>query len=113
MSANVRSAFEQQLEICKNFLRNNDRTPDTPYTTFHHRDLWMKNFLIKRGIQLNAISLLNKPGLFCPDFSLIKADFIRKKKIFSYPIESYISHTEKRASNIVTNTNGSFTNYIP
>lgn len=51
MSGNIRSAIEQQMEISKEFLKSNDRVPDTPYTTFYHRDLWMKNIMIKRGTQ--------------------------------------------------------------
>lgn len=57
MSQNWRSAFEEQLKISKEFLKSNDRIPDSPYTTFYHRDLWMKNIMIKRGIKITCILL--------------------------------------------------------
>lgn len=48
----MRTAFEFQLEIGKEFFENNERSSDTPYATFRHNDVWIKNFMIKRGIAI-------------------------------------------------------------
>lgn len=45
----MRAKIGDYMNICKEFLRKTERTPDTPYTTFYHRDLWTKNFMIKRA----------------------------------------------------------------
>lgn len=54
--AHVRSAFENQLEISKEFWRKEKPNPDTPYATFAHKDIHIKNFMLKRGKQLFQIT---------------------------------------------------------
>lgn len=54
MSVNVRAAIENQLEMIRDF-ENDEHTLDTPYTTFHHRDMHMKNILVKRGMSIGCI----------------------------------------------------------
>lgn len=38
------------MEYSKAFLRKNGRVQDSPYTTIYHRDLWVKNLLIKDAL---------------------------------------------------------------
>lgn len=64
MSSHVRSAFEFQLDIGKKFVENNERSPDTPYTTFHHNDVWIKNFMTKRGMPF-IICLMTMTVISC------------------------------------------------
>lgn len=47
MPKNMQNTFGRQLEECKKYLRKSNRTQDTPYTTFYHKDLWVKNIMIK------------------------------------------------------------------
>lgn len=47
MPKNMQKAIERQLEDCKKYMRTTNRTQDTPYTTFYHKDLWVKNIMIK------------------------------------------------------------------
>ncbi|XP_031638919.1 uncharacterized protein LOC116351033 [Contarinia nasturtii] len=48
MPKSVQIAIKDLIKLCKNLLRNQNRIPDTPYTTFYHTDLWSKNILIKK-----------------------------------------------------------------
>lgn len=59
MSTAVYISFRGHLNRSKEFVRNTNRSPDTPYTTIYHRDLWAKNIMIKKGIFLPHIT--NEP----------------------------------------------------
>lgn len=47
MHKTLQKSIEKQLDDCRKYLRNSNRTPDTPYTTFYHKDLWVKNIMMK------------------------------------------------------------------
>lgn len=79
MSVNVRAAIENQLEMIRDF-ENDEHTLDTPYTTFHHRDMHMKNILVKRGMSIGCILFVADTFLYAICHSLLGA-FIR---IISY-----------------------------
>lgn len=51
MSTEVYTTIKDQLNVGMTYLRiaRSSRVPDTPYTTFFHRDLWAKNIMIKNG----------------------------------------------------------------
>lgn len=54
--------IEKQLKICYKFTRDTIRTTDTPYTTAVHRDLWINNVMIKKGMrkEKNGFYIRNK-----------------------------------------------------
>ncbi|XP_055317996.1 uncharacterized protein LOC129576655 [Sitodiplosis mosellana] len=51
MTIETQNTIKTQLNNSKEYLRNRSisSAPDTPYTTFYHRDLWVKNIMIKKG----------------------------------------------------------------
>lgn len=52
----LKIAIENALNRSKDFLRNSECLPESPYTTIFHRDIWSKNIMIKRGtISINAL----------------------------------------------------------
>lgn len=49
LSAERRTAIENQFRISDEFSQKTERAADTPYTTIVHRDLWTNNVMIKKG----------------------------------------------------------------
>lgn len=45
-----RAKILAQLLECDTFSRDTNRVDDSPYTTIVHRDLWINNIMVLKGI---------------------------------------------------------------